>query len=111
MLAWTGDGPRSPLVLLYFLVIASSPLRLSLPLVWVTTLGAMAASIVLLGYQYFYLIGPAEYYSSGQRLPRPAQVIFLLSLGGCGLLAGQMVRQARRLTIGYDVIVEEPEDK
>jgi hypothetical protein len=111
MLMWTGDGPRSPLMLLFFLVIASAPLRLSLRLVYVATLGSMAAGVALVGYQYFLRIGPADYYSSPERLPRTVQVIFLLALGGAGLLAGQSVRQSRRLVEGYEVAVEEPEEK
>jgi hypothetical protein len=113
MLMLTGEGPRSPLVLLYFLVIASAPLRLSLPLVYMATLGAMAASVALVGFQYFILIGPSSYYDDAHihdRVARPAQIIFLLALGAAGLLAGQMVRQARRLVEGYSVAVEETQE-
>jgi hypothetical protein len=108
MLMLTGEGPRSPLMLLNFLVIASAPLRLSLKLVYAATLSAMAAGVVLVGYQYFILIGPDDYYASPYRLPRAVQIIYLLALGGAGILAGQMVRQARRLVEGYDVAVDEP---
>jgi hypothetical protein len=44
-----------------------------------------------------------------ERLSRPNQIIFELALGGAGLLAGQMVRQARRLVEGYPVTVVEDE--
>ncbi len=37
-------GPRSPLLYLYFVVLASAPLRLSLPLVYAATFGIMAAA-------------------------------------------------------------------
>ena len=110
MLMLTREGPRSPLMFLYFLVIASAPLRLSLKLVYASTLGAMAAGICLVGYQYFFLIGPDNYYVSVDRVPRPVQIIYLLALGGAGILAGQMVRQARRLVEGYDVAVDEPRE-
>jgi hypothetical protein len=113
MLMLTREGPRSPLMLLFFLVIASSPLRLCLRLVYAATLGAMAASIALVGYQYFYLIGSSSYYlpiHDRDRIPRTVQVIFLLSLGAAGILAGQMVRQARRLVEGYSVAVEETKE-
>jgi hypothetical protein len=105
-----GDGPRSPLVLLYFLVVASTPLRLSLRLVTVTTLGAMAAAALALGHYVFYQVGRVAYYAadSPYRIARAHEVIFLLALGACGLLAGQSVRQARRLVAGYLVRVEEP---
>ncbi len=111
MLILTRDGPHSPLMLLYFLVIASAPLRLSLPLVYVATLGSMAAGFVLVGYQYFFLIGPVNYYQSTERIPHTVQVIYLLSLGTAGILAGQMVRQARRLVEGYSVAVDEQGEK
>jgi len=95
-------GPKSMLVVLYFLVIASTPLRLSLRLVWTATLGTMAAWVLLLGYSKYYR--PPD-----ERLARTAQVIFALGLGAAGLLAGQAVRQARRLVRGYPVTVEDGE--
>jgi hypothetical protein len=105
------SGPRSALVLLYFVVIASSPLRLSKPLVWMATLGAMGAAAVALGHYVFLRIGVDAYYAetlgeASRRIDRASEVLFLLALGTCGLLAGQVVRQARRLVQGYPVRVE-----
>jgi hypothetical protein len=97
-----GGDPRTTLAALYFLVIAAAALRLSLPLVYAATLGAMAAYTLFLGYVRFWLDLP-----EGQRLPRAQQVIFLLALGAGGILAGQMVRQARRLVAGHGVRVVE----
>jgi hypothetical protein len=96
-----GDG-RSMLDVLYFLVIIAAPLRLSLPLVWLATLGAMAGYAFFLGYVRWQLKLPLE-----QRTPRPEQVVFLLALGAAGLLAGQFVRQCRRLVRGSPVPIEE----
>lgn len=96
-----GDG-RSMLAVLYFLVIVGAPLRLSLPLVWMATLGAMAGYAFFLGYVRWQLGLPME-----QRLSRPQQVVFVLALGAAGLLAGQFVRQCRRLVRGSPVPVEE----
>jgi hypothetical protein len=96
-----GDG-RSMLAVLYFLVIVAAPLRLSLPLVWTATLGAMAGYAFFLGYVRWRLEVPIE-----QRTPRPQQVVFLLALGAAGLLAGQFVRQCRRLVYGTPVPVQE----
>jgi hypothetical protein len=101
LLTAAGD-PRNVLAVLYFLVIIAAALRLSLRLVQVTTIGTMAAYAVFLGYDRFWLDLPDE-----QRLPRAQQIIFLLALGAAGLLAGQMVRQARRLVRGYPVTVAE----
>jgi hypothetical protein len=37
------------------------------------------------------------------RIPRSHEAIWILSLGVAGLLAGQVVRQMRRVCIGYPV--------
>jgi hypothetical protein len=102
----SGDGPRSPLLFLFFVVVATAPLRLSLGLVWFATLGAMLCSAAVL-WHYVYQIHTPETYYAQFRIPRPAQIIYLLCLGAEGILAGQMVRQARRLVLGYPVSVGE----
>jgi hypothetical protein len=107
MLILTREGPRSPLMFLYFPVIASASLRLSLPLVYVATFGSWLAGLIVTGYQFFILIGPSEYYESSERVPRSWQVLYLLALGATGLLVGQAVRQARRLVEGYSVAVDD----
>jgi hypothetical protein len=106
------DGPRSPLVFLYFVVLAAAPLRLSLPLVYATTLGVMAAACLVMGHYVFFRVGRDAYYAtdSPYRLARSSEIIFLLTVGTAGLLAGQVVRQARRLVDGYPVRVEEPRE-
>jgi hypothetical protein len=96
--------PRTWLAILYFLVIATAPLRLSLPLIYFTTLGSIVGYGFFLWYVKYGLELPAD-----QRLPRVAQVIVVLALGTAGILAGQSVRQARRLAVGYPVTVEESE--
>ncbi len=83
--------PRSALAVLYFLVILSAGMRLSLPLVYLATLGSMAAYAGFLGYGYGWFENAGEHFS------RAAHVIFLLALAAAGFLTGQMVRQARRL--------------
>lgn len=99
LLVVAGGGPRSPLVVLYFLVLAASALRLSLTLVRVTT------AYAVVGY-----LGSILYtirFAPEWRIPHDQQVIFMLGLLGTGLVAGQMVRQARRLIQGSAVEVEE----
>lgn len=110
-------GPHSPLTFLYFLVIAASPLRLSLRLVVTSTLGAMTAATLMMGFYVFVLIGPDEsgqflYYKNAKAVVelRTAEIIFLLSLGAAGLFAGQVVRQAQRLVQGYPVTVEDKKE-
>jgi hypothetical protein len=112
LLAVSPEGPRSPLVFLYFLVVAAAPLRLSLPLVWAATLGAMAAAAVMMGYYVFFRVGREAYYRDGSpyQVARVSQAIFLLAVGAAGILAGQVVRQARRLVYGYPVTAEGPRE-
>jgi hypothetical protein len=112
LLILTQGGPKSPLVVLYFLIIAAAPLRMSLPLVYATTLGAMLAYLLLLGDYVFVVVGAERYYAADftERIPRTQEVIFLLGLAVAGLLAGQMVRQARRLVHGYPLAIDEGEE-
>src|SRR4051812_11630376 len=50
LLCMIAGGPKTPLVMLYFLVIATAPLRLSLRLVYLTTAGAMLGYLGLLAF-------------------------------------------------------------
>jgi len=101
-----GRDPKSTLAVLTFLVIIAAALRLSLPLVYAATLGAMAAYAFFLGYVRFGL-----HVADNERLSRPQQIVFLLALGAAGLLAGQVVRQVRRLLQGYPVQVADEQEK
>jgi hypothetical protein len=101
-----GRDPKNMLAVLYFLVIFAGALRLSLPLVYAATLGAMTAYVFFLGYLRFGL-----HLSDAERLSRPQQIIFLLALGTAGLLAGQVVRQVHRLLQGYPVRVVDAQEK
>ena len=86
------DGPRSVLVVGYFLVVALAALRFSLRLVWFATLGSMGG--------YLYLLGYAKWFadpSRNLRIERYQQLIFLLALGLTGIVLGQVVRRVRRM--------------
>jgi hypothetical protein len=112
--------PRSPLTLLYFLVIASVPPRLSLRLVYVATIGAAIGYLIALGYYVYVVIGIDRYYRTTYReseqplaildymirIPRSTELIMLLSLATAGFLAGQAIRQMRRLVVGRAVTIE-----
>ncbi|KAF0245619.1 MAG: hypothetical protein FD180_1487 [Planctomycetota bacterium] len=87
------DGPKSPLVVVYFLVVASAALRLDLKAVWVAVLAAVLG--------YATLCGQAKWRRPEMNVPRRAQVTVALALGCAGLVAGQMVRQAKRLARDY----------
>jgi hypothetical protein len=109
LLTVSPDGPRSPLLYLYFVVVAASALRLSLPLVYAATLGVMLAALLVMGYYVYYRVGREAYYAEGSlyRVARSSEIVFLLAVGAAGLFAGQVVRQARRLVRGYPVRVVE----
>jgi hypothetical protein len=103
--------PRSPLLVLYFLVIGAAALRLSLELVYAATAGSILAYLFLLGHHAFYTVGYDRYYGSPElRIPRTQEVIFVLGLLAAGVLAGQVVRQARRLTGGYPAVADEAKE-
>ena len=110
LLCLSPDGPRSALIFLYFAVLAASPLRLSLRLVQVTTFATWAAALLMMGYYVFVRVGAENYYAAGSpyRVGRGSEIIFLLATGVCGLFAGQVVRQARRLVEGHPVTVRGP---
>jgi hypothetical protein len=112
LMAFTRDRPTSAMTVLFFLVIGSSALRLSLGLVYLATLGSIVAYLFLLGFYAFWVVGYETYYSDDHvRIPRTHEVIFVLALGTAGLLAGQAVRQARRLAEGYPATVASRQEK
>ena len=88
------DGPRSPLVIGYFLVIVLAVLRFSLPLVRFATAGSMAAYLFLLGFMKWY---------SGRdvNVPRYHELIFLLGLATAGVILGQVIRRVRGMAEEY----------
>jgi hypothetical protein len=97
-LVTVSGGPKSPLVLLYLLVIAAAPLRLSLRVVYVATAAAVLGYLIALGHYVFVRVGASAYYADpALRIPRPQEVVTVLALLTAGLLAGQAVRQAHRL--------------
>lgn len=90
-------GPQSVFVGLYLIIVAATPLRLSLRFVYATTAGAMVAYLVALGYYAWVQVGWSIYYTnSAVRVPRSQEGAFLLMLVAAGLFAGQVVRQAQR---------------
>jgi hypothetical protein len=99
-------GPRSPLVLLLFPIVASAALRLSLKLVYFATACAMSAYLVLLGMYVWYVIGQEKYYATPElRIPRRDEAIVLLTLLVTGLFAGHTVRQIKRLAQRGSIMV------
>jgi hypothetical protein len=99
------DGPRSPMVVAYFLVICLASLRFSLRLIWFATGGAIAGYLFLLGFARWGSIPGWE--KPDMTLPRHAQLIFLLALLLTGIVLGQVIRRVRCLADNYARKVEE----
>ena len=89
------ENPGSMVATAYFLIIASASLRFSLPPVYLSTMGSLVGYLVFLGYVRFLLQVPDEL-----RVPRTNQIVFGIALIVAGLLAGQSVRQIRRIVGG-----------
>jgi hypothetical protein len=88
------NGPRSPLVVGYFLIVALAALRFSLSLVWFATAGSMAG--------YLAVLGHAKWFAARDlRVPRYHEVMFLLALLLTGITIGQVVRAVRSMAVDY----------
>jgi len=88
------DGPRSPMVVGYFLLIALSMLRFNLLLVRLATVGSMAGYLVLLGYARWFT-------ERDLQIPRYHQIIVLLALALSGIVLGQVIRRVRAVAKQY----------
>ncbi len=88
------NGPRSPLVVGYFLIVALAALRFSLPLVRFATVGSMLGYLVVLGYAKWFAV-------RDMKVPRYHEVMFLLALGLTGITIGQVIRAVRSIAIDY----------
>jgi hypothetical protein len=100
-----GDGPRSPLLVGYFLIIAVATLRFSLELMWLATAGAAAGYLFLVGFARWGSIPGWE--RGDLTTPRHWQVIFVLALVLQGVVLGQVIRRVRRLAEAYARRLEE----
>jgi hypothetical protein len=93
-------GPRSPLTTGYFLIVALSALRLSVPLVRFATGAAALGYVCVLGVARW----PAAFGRNAEellRIPRYQQAMFLAALALTGVITGQAVRLARELAARY----------
>jgi hypothetical protein len=88
------DGPRSPLVVGYFLILALAALRFSLPLTWFATAGSLVGYLLLLGY--------ARWFSQRDlTVERYHELLILAALALCGIVLGQAIRRVRRMAEHY----------
>jgi hypothetical protein len=95
LLLMVADGPKSPLVVGYFLIPALSTLRFQLRLVWFATIAAMLG--------YVWLLGWAIWIESARsiRVPRYHELIFLTALALTGIIQGQVIRRVKSLAAEY----------
>lgn len=92
LLAEFGSGAQSPLVYVYWVVIALAGLRCDLTLIWFGTIGAMAAYLSLVGMQ------DPKWFDADHATAPIEQLVALLSLAATGLVIGQLVRMMRQVT-------------
>ena len=93
------DGPKSPLVVAYFLVIALASLRFNLELIWFATGGAIAGYLFLLGFARWGEV--PGWPKPDMTVPRYYQIIFVLALVLTGVVLGQVIRRVRGLAEHY----------
>ena len=93
------DGPRSPLVVAYFLIIALASLRFNLRLIWCASGGAVAGYLFLLGFARWGSIPGWD--KPDMTVPRHSQVIFMVALVLTGVILGQVIRRVRGLAEAY----------
>jgi hypothetical protein len=108
LLCVLAGGPKAPLLMLYFPLIATAPMRVSLRLVYFATSCAILGYLIVLAIYAWYVIGFKKYYSTPElRIPRSQEAFFILALAVSGVMAGQVVRQMRRIAGRYPVVVAE----
>jgi hypothetical protein len=95
LLLMVADGPRSPLIVGYFLIPVLAGLRFQLRLVWFATVAAMLGYLWLLGWAV-RIEGAREVH-----VPRYHQLIFLTALGLSGIIQGQVIRRVKSLATEY----------
>lgn len=94
------SGPRSPLVVGYFLIIALAALRFSLPLVRLATIATIVGYIGVLGCAKW----PATFGKDANvvdAVPRYQQLVMIAALALTGIVIGQVIRRVRRLAEDY----------
>jgi hypothetical protein len=95
LLLMVADGPKSPLILGYFLIPALACLRFQLRLVWFATIAAMLG--------YVWLLGWATWLASARdmRVPRYHELIVLTALALSGVIQGQVIRRVKSMAAEY----------
>jgi len=94
-LAALGAKAGSPLVFVFFLIIALAALRFSLLLVWCATIGAVLGYLALVG------MTDEVWFDDKHTVGLHVQLITLLSLVLTGIVVGQIIRRTRVMATDY----------
>ncbi|RLB51502.1 MAG: hypothetical protein DRJ42_16720 [Deltaproteobacteria bacterium] len=94
------DGPRSPLVITYFIILAAAPLRFSAGLVRYTALATIVGYVVL--------VGDAWLRRPETRVPRYQQLMTILALALAGLALVYLMKMLREAAEAYAARREAP---
>ena len=93
------NGPRSPLVVGYFLILAAAALRFSLSLIRLIALATIVGYLAVLGCAKW----PTVFGRSSEvelTIPRFHQLVVIVALALTGIVLGQIIRCVRNLTMG-----------
>lgn len=91
-------GPRSPLVVGYFLIVALSGLRFDVRLVQLSSVASVVGYVCLLGYAKWPTTFGRDK-AVDLTVPRYEQLIVVAGLALTGVIVGQIVRRARQLVM------------
>jgi hypothetical protein len=101
------DGPRSPLLIGYLLVIALSALRFQLRLIWFATLAGAGGYLVLLGYAKWWANREESVFGKRElTVPQYHEFIFLLGLALTGIMLGQVIRRVKSMALEFSRRIE-----
>lgn len=91
LLAHLAGGPSSPIIQVYYLIIAMAALRFSVPLVWFAALASMGG--------YWGVVGLSDevWFDENHATPVITQIVSIASMGLAGIIAGQVVRATRAI--------------
>jgi hypothetical protein len=87
-------GPRSPLIAVYFVILALATLRFDTRLVQFASAGAVAGYLFVLGFVKWFT-------HRGNVVPRYHEIIVVLALTLTGITLGQVTRRARAMAHDY----------
>lgn len=95
LIAASGGPTATQLDTFYFFIIILAGLRFDLPLVWFATLACMVGFMTSVG------AVDKAWFDAEHTVPLISQGITLVSLGGAGIVVGQIVRRAKDLAVAY----------